>query len=852
MVPSVRPPPPQGMQSTDKSRGYAGLGVVDALRRGTIRIRMTDTTEQLTQAKRPDTSATKVVVEEPPLPRLTRRPIDGLALLFATVGIAALVALAIVAENTLTALTKDLAAINPHVPRGVVEVVSLAAEVASQLFTPIVVIMLMLRGRLRTTVELLIAGAIASLASALASAWLTGSAAERLQRSFVPNLFTTGEAYAPDLDSTPVPALSALIVAVVTVISKHGLRRARQLAWFAVLASLAIALFDNNVTLAGIFTAIGIGRIVGLLVRLVSGQPSVAPDGHTVAATLQDNGYKLTSLRADPVDQYRRYIATGPDQGQLGVLVLDRDAEGAGTLARAVDRIRIREEVLPRQAVTMRTAVDQITLQSLAVSRAGARTPHLRGVLRINDDATAIVYDHVPGTALSNVAAEEVTDAMLEDLWRQLTRLRKNQVAHRRLSARTILVADTGKIWLLDPSGGEVAAPELAIRTDLAQAMVGVGLVVGARRTVDTAARVLGAEVVSSAIPLLQPIALASFTRLDLKGRRQVLSDLRDEVITRVGSEPAQPVQIQRFRPISLLTGVGAVAAVYLVGTQLSDIDPGELWAQTEWQWLILAAVAVFGSYVGAALAILGFVPERVPFWRTVAAQVSLSFLRLVAPTAVGNVAINIRLLTKAGVAPPLAAASIAANQVGQVAVTLPLIVVLGLVTGSDTVPGLKLSPLTLLIVLGIVLIAGVLLAVPSIRSRLRSLWTDFAERGLPRLLDVLGRPRKLLTAVGGVLLQAASFVICFYACLRAVGVEDVNIAALAVVQMVGNTLGMAVPTPGGLGAVEAALTAGVSTLGVPGTLAVTGVLMFRLMTFWLPIAPGWFLWTQMQRRDLL
>ena len=76
--------------------------------------------------------------------------------------------------------------------------------------------------------------------------------------------------------------------------------------------------------------------------------------------------------------------------------------------------------------------------------------------------------------------------------------------------------------------------------------------------------------------------------------------------------------------------------------------------------------------------------------------------------------------------------------------------------------------------------------------------------------------------------------------------------AALAVVQMVGNTVGMAVPTPGGLGAVEAALTAGLSTIGVATAVAVPAVLLFRLVSFWAPILPGWIFWTQLQRRNIL
>jgi uncharacterized protein (TIRG00374 family) len=72
------------------------------------------------------------------------------------------------------------------------------------------------------------------------------------------------------------------------------------------------------------------------------------------------------------------------------------------------------------------------------------------------------------------------------------------------------------------------------------------------------------------------------------------------------------------------------------------------------------------------------------------------------------------------------------------------------------------------------------------------------------------------------------------------------------VVQLVGNTVGTAVPTPGGLGAVEAALTAGVTAIGVSTGVAVSSVLLYRLVSFWLPILPGWIMWTQMQKRNLL
>ena len=79
-----------------------------------------------------------------------------------------------------------------------------------------------------------------------------------------------------------------------------------------------------------------------------------------------------------------------------------------------------------------------------------------------------------------------------------------------------------------------------------------------------------------------------------------------------------------------------------------------------------------------------------------------------------------------------------------------------------------------------------------------------------------------------------------------------VALAAIAVVYLAGATIGQAAPTPGGLGAVEAALSAGLTAAGIPGGIAVSSVLLFRLVTFWLPTIPGWFAFNSLQKNELL
>jgi glycosyltransferase 2 family protein len=87
--------------------------------------------------------------------------------------------------------------------------------------------------------------------------------------------------------------------------------------------------------------------------------------------------------------------------------------------------------------------------------------------------------------------------------------------------------------------------------------------------------------------------------------------------------------------------------------------------------------------------------------------------------------------------------------------------------------------------------------------------------------------------------------------CIRALG-GSAPFASVAVVYLTGSALGSIVPTPGGLGAVEAALTAGLRAAGVAGGVAISAVLLFRLLTFWLPVPGGWAALRYLERQQAL
>jgi uncharacterized protein (TIRG00374 family) len=121
----------------------------------------------------------------------------------------------------------------------------------------------------------------------------------------------------------------------------------------------------------------------------------------------------------------------------------------------------------------------------------------------------------------------------------------------------------------------------------------------------------------------------------------------------------------------------------------------------------------------------------------------------------------------------------------------------------------------------------------------------------IPRLLEVVQQPRKLAEGIGGGLLLSLCYILCLAACVQAFH-SSAAFASIAVVYLTGSALGSIIPTPGGIGTVEAALTAGLVAAGLHGTQAASAVLLFRLLTFWLPVPFGYAALSYLESKDAI
>ncbi|GAA2908686.1 hypothetical protein GCM10010517_75140 [Streptosporangium fragile] len=782
-----------------------------------------------------------VLVVEPLLPQRIRRPSDLLRFLATLLGLAAVILLALVAQKTLNGLESDVAEGTSRAPfllSGLVGVLSAAAMLGVP--AAFAIERVLRRDGLRVA-EGLFAAITAMILSFVLGEWIVHAGPEELR------LLLTGGRSGVE----PVNTLLTPVIAYVTAVRISRSPTWRAALWSAV-ALNAVALFAATAaTVLGIVVSILVGLAVGYATLYGVGSPNTRPPGSAVVEALRKLGFApVKARRLDDHQSSRRYAVGLKDGSRLDVTVLDRDRQVAGLLYRLWRRIRLNSETRRKAIRSLRAELEREALMAYAAHAAGASTPRLLATSEIGSEAALLAYEHTPTRALDDIPDDEIDDNLLAQIWEQVLLLQVQRLAHRRLTGDSIHVDGEGRIVLTDARSGEIAAGDLLLRLDVAQLLTYLGLRVGARRSVDAAAAVAGVNVLADALPLLQRIAMTRETRAALNRNKELLTEIRERIVELKPKVEAEEVRLERFRPRTLITIIATAFAAYFVVYYLTQINLNMI-TSAKWGWTGVALAAAMLSYVAAALMLMGFVPEPLPLSRTVLVQFAGSFVKLVAPAAVSGVAVNTRYLQKRGIPPGQAVASVGASQLIGLAFHLGLLLLFAYITGSDTAPSFNPSRTLVITVLAVAVLVLVIVGVPRLRrmvtARIRALFSGV----IPRLLDVLQSPRKIIEGFGGTLLLTISFVLCLDASIRAFG-GSLDFAAVALVFLAGNAVGSAAPTPGGLGAVEVALTAGLVLAGLDRDIAAPAVLLFRLLTFWLPVLPGWASFTYLQRQQAL
>ena len=582
-------------------------------------------------------------------------------------------------------------------------------------------------------------------------------------------------------------------------------------------------------------------------------RPSGSAGANTIRpATDVDLAAVLAEASSDALSQKRasvhRMYAVWDSAGERrNVTLLDADRQVAGFLSNIWDQIRVKG-LSPTRDLSLRPAAEHAALMTMEARRARVRTPGLLGMAEAAE-SVLLVTDHVVGARSISDLGAEVDDDVLDQLWSQLQRAHAAGLAHGSIDASSVVVDESGRLWLLDWASGETISSELSRRVDLAQALALTALAVGAERAIDAASRSLTTAQLASIAPMLQRVVLPRQTR-EVMGRRgasrQVLQDLRDALVTLTPTADAEPARLNRFSTRTVLMAVVALVAVWTLLAQLDFQQVSAAVSQANIWWMLAALAFSVATYVGAGLTLVAFSPERLSLWRSTEVHLASAVVSLVAPAGVGGAAINLRFLNRKGVPTAVGVATVALVQVVQFIVTVVLLVVLAAMTGQST--GLTLPSGWVLVAAGaIVVVAAVVLVIPQARTWAWAKIEPTYRQVWPRLVWVMSNPMRLALGVGGALMLSLSYILSFSASLWSFG-YTVPFAVLAITYLASNTVGSIVPSPGGIGPVELALTAGLVAAGVPYGVALSTAIVYRLVTFWIPIPVGWLSLQRLQK----
>ncbi|WP_278700712.1 lysylphosphatidylglycerol synthase transmembrane domain-containing protein [Actinomyces oris] len=569
-----------------------------------------------------------------------------------------------------------------------------------------------------------------------------------------------------------------------------------------------------------------------------------ATDVDLAAVLAEASSEALSQERASVHRMYAVWDSAGE---RHNVTLLDADRQVAGFLSNIWDQIRVRG-LSPTRDLSLRPAAEHAALMTMEARRARVRTPGLLGMAEAAE-SVLLVTDHVVGARSISDLGAEVDDDILDQLWSQLQRAHAAGLAHGSIDASSVVVDESGRLWLLDWASGETISTELSRRVDLAQALALTALAVGAQRAIDAASRSLTTAQLASIAPMLQRVVLPRQTR-EVMGRggasRQVLQDLRDALVALTPTADAEPARLNRFSTRVVLMAVVALVAVWTLLAQLDFQQVSAAVSQANIWWMLAALFFSVATYVGAGLTLVAFSPERLSLWRSTEVHLASAVVSLVAPAGVGGAAINLRFLNRKGVPTAVGVATVALVQVVQFVVTVVLLVVLAAMTGQST--GLTLPSGWVLVAAGaVVVVAAVVLTIPKARTWAWAKIEPTYRQVWPRLVWVMSNPVRLVLGVGGALMLTLSYILSFSASLWAFG-YTVPFAVLAITYLASNTVGSIVPSPGGIGPVELALTAGLVAAGVPYGVALSTAIVYRLVTFWIPIPVGWLSLQRLQK----
>jgi uncharacterized membrane protein YbhN (UPF0104 family) len=265
---------------------------------------------------------------------------------------------------------------------------------------------------------------------------------------------------------------------------------------------------------------------------------------------------------------------------------------------------------------------------------------------------------------------------------------------------------------------------------------------------------------------------------------------------------------------------------------------------------LLVATGCIVVTYLFATATYYFLSSTRLPYWRTFVVQLAAMFINRLVPSGIGAVGANFAYLKRQKYKTPQALTIVSINNLLGL-LGHAIVVIASVSLFSTSLPPMHVPPVPRLYLLAssIIVVSGLsaIIAKRTIRLKMVELLRTVGEQ----LLQYTKKPQFISLALVSSIGLTVANVTALYLCILALGVHMPFVAVLLAFTF-GIGAGAALPTPGGLGGVEAGIVGGLVAYSVPITLAVSAVIAYRLISYWLPLVAGGLAFIYVQRKHYL
>jgi uncharacterized protein (TIRG00374 family) len=702
------------------------------------------------------------------------------------------------------------------------------------------------RDRLELLRDMLLAAVLSVIIVIVLTAWLDG----RWPELAFFDLQDTRETF-PAFFVTMATAIQAAA-------SPHLTAPMRKIGWTFILSAAIASVFGGVTTVSDAIGAVLVGLISAALVRYVFGTTAGLPSTNRIRAGLVDLGVPVGDLRYMDEQPVAAIVleGTSPDGTPLLVGGLGRDSWGSRRWTR-LWRAAWYQDQGAQYGSDRRQQVEHEALVMLIAHKGGVSVPTLVTVGMTGRDDAMLVSERLDHM-LEDVDYDDVDDEMLDAIWEQLGKLHAAGLSHGSIDAIHIWLGSSGAPALLGFSESVIHPTDDQQHDDVAALLVTTSLIVGDDRAISAARRSLGDDALAATLPMLQSAALTGRLRSRAKKQKLKIKDLRTETATALGTDVPEAEQLTRvtWKSVLMIVFVGFAAYTLIGGLAEVGFDTiVDTLADARWGLVLIGLVLAASTNWTDAISLKAVSPKPVPVGVTTVEQFAIGFVNIAVPSAAGRVATNARYFQKFGINPVTSTATGAVTGfVGFLAqailIVLTILVGAGSIDFSEMQGGGGAIRFLVMAIVVFVAVSAIALAVPKWRH-----WTeDKVRKPLSQIGDafkMVKNPKTAVTALGASMGTEILYGAGFAMCVLAVG-GSVSLGEAIFINVTVSLFAGLMPVPGGIGVSEAGMTAGLTAVGVESDVAVAAVLVYRLISYYLPPLWGYFSLRWLSKHDYL